>query len=77
MNEEGRHFSCERGCTRDDYGKAGPFFSRATENGPDFVAVSWVQTSVTQRQCRPSCVNSRVGVDQLQSLWIIPTAAVS
>ena len=21
----GRHFSCERGCTRDDYGKAGPF----------------------------------------------------
>ena len=23
--EEGWHFSCERGCTRDDCGKAGPF----------------------------------------------------
>ena len=23
--QEGRHFSCGRGCTRDDHGKAGPF----------------------------------------------------
>ena len=23
-HQEGWHFSCERGCTRDDYGKAGP-----------------------------------------------------
>ena len=25
LRQEGGHFSCERGCTRGDYGKAGPF----------------------------------------------------
>ena len=39
LRPKGLHFSSERGCTRDDYGKGRSIFSRATENGPAFRAM--------------------------------------
>ena len=52
VQQEGWHFSFERGCAREGHGKAGLFFSRATENGPAFVNVLCAQTS-TQRIAGP------------------------
>ena len=53
LSQEGWHFSCERGCTRDDYGKAGPFSVEARlKMDLPFGNVLFVQTS-TQRSAGP------------------------
>ena len=52
IRQQGWHFSCERGCTRDDYGKAGPFSVERLKMGLPFVNVLSVQTS-TQRSAGP------------------------
>ena len=52
--EEGWHFSCERGCTRDDCGKTGPFSVERLQMDLAFVNVSCVQTS-TQRSEHRAC----------------------
>ena len=51
---EGWHFSCERGCTRDDHGKAGPFSVEPLKMDLPFANCVCVQTSAAK--CRPySC----------------------
>ena len=54
--QEGWHSSCERGCTRDDYGKAGPFSVERLKMDLPFVTVSCVQTSA-QRSAGPLTVS--------------------
>ena len=39
VGEEGWHIPCERGCTRDDYGKAGPFSAKRLEMDLPFVNI--------------------------------------
>ena len=50
--QEAWHFSCGRGCTRDDYGKAGPFLVIRLKIDLPFENVSCVQTSA-QRSAGP------------------------
>ena len=50
--DEGWHFSCERGCTRDDHGKAGPFSVERLEMDLAFANVLYVQTCA-QRSAGP------------------------
>ena len=50
--QEGWHFSCERGCTRDDNDKAGTFSDERLKMDLPFVNVLCVQTS-TQRSAGP------------------------
>ena len=54
VREGGWHFSCERGCTRDDCGKAGPFSVERLKKGPAFCGC-FVCTSKYTAKCRPSC----------------------
>ena len=49
LSQEGWHFSCERGCTRDDYGKAGPFSVERLKMGLPFVNVLSVHTEHSRR----------------------------
>ena len=49
-----RHYSCERGCARDDYGKAGPSSVERLKMDLPFVNILCAQTR-TRRKCRPSC----------------------
>ena len=56
--QEGWHFYCERGCTRDDHGKAGPFSVERLQNAPAFCERSCVQTS-TQRSAGPLAAAER------------------
>ena len=51
----GRHSSCEHGCMRDDYGKAGPFSVERLKMDLPFVTISCVQTSA-QRSAGPLAV---------------------
>ena len=51
-NQEGWHFFCERGCARDDHGKAGPFSVERLELGLPDVNVSCAQKSA-QRSAGP------------------------
>ena len=44
--EEGWHFSCERGCTRDDYGTAGPFLVERLKMDLPFVNVLCAHSEV-------------------------------
>ena len=44
--QEGWHFSCEHGCTRDDYGKAGPFSVEPLKMDLPFVNVLCVHSEV-------------------------------
>ena len=53
LSQEGWHFSCERGCTRDDYGKAGPFSVERLNNGPTFCEC-FVCTNKYTAKRRPS-----------------------
>ena len=50
-------FSCKRGCTRDDYGKAGPFSVEWLKIDLPFVNVLCVQTSA-QRSAGPLSARS-------------------
>ena len=50
--QEGRHFSCARGCTRDDNGKAGQFLVELLKKDLTFANCVCVQTS-TRRSAGP------------------------
>ena len=51
-DQEGLHFSRERGCTRDDHGKAGPFSVERLKIDLPFVNV-FVCTNKYTAKCRP------------------------
>ena len=57
MRQEGWHFSCERGCMRDDYGKAGPFsVERLKRDLPFCEYVSCAYKEALRRSAGPLAV---------------------
>ena len=63
------HFTCERGCTRDDHGEAGPFSVERLKRDLPFVACANKCTA----RCRPSWSVVAFVADELSFSLAVPT----